>query len=122
MKELWTIATSDKNYGTRGHKIFSILEFVHINGAVTYTELNEFSYNYTRRAVNGIPFNKFINRGYIGCNLYPTWNGYSGYIGKYLKKNPETGHYILNNTGVSRLVDYRHKFGYELAEKFNKNA
>jgi hypothetical protein len=116
MKKLWKIAIKDKNYGVRGHKLFAILEFVLDSEVVTYTELNRFSYNYTRRCkkseqYTGKKFDKIKNRGYIGSNLY------GGYIGQFLAKT-EHGNYMLSLDGEGKLAQLRLKFGDKLSEKF----
>jgi hypothetical protein len=117
-KKLWKQAIKDNGYGIRGHKLFAILSFVREMGCVSYTELNKFSYNYTRRckknkeynAYTDIKYDKKANRGYIGANLYC-----GGYIGKCLCKY--RSQYELNDAGDRKLAELENKFGYKLFTK-----
>jgi hypothetical protein len=120
MTKNWKIAIKDKNYGVRGHKLFAILEFVLEAGSVSYTELNRFSYNYSRRCkksevFTGKKYDKVRDRGYLGNNLYS-----GGYLSLYLCKTKENS-YTLSMTGRTKIIQLRDKFGVKLFNKFRAN-
>ena len=117
----WKIAIKDENYGVRGHKLFAILSYVAMSNYgsdTSFTELNRFSYNYTRRCkknklYTGRKYDKKRDRGYIGTNLYN-----KGYIGLYLSKKSRFGGYYLNEFGNKKLLELEKKFGVCLIIKY----
>jgi hypothetical protein len=117
----WKVAVEDENYGVRGHKLFAILSFVRFHVVVSYTDLNKFAYNYTRRGeksrwFTGKKYDKKENRGYIGCHLHSRY----GYIRHCLNKIGY-GEYCLNAYGLKKLAQLEVKFGYKLVDKYIRN-
>jgi len=117
----WKTATKDKNYGVRGHKLFAVLSFVDLCAPISYRDLNEFCYDYTRRGkknslFTGRKYDKVKDRGYIGTNLY-----HNGYIGVCLDKCKwYPGYYELSQHGIIKLTELCDKFGYDLGKKMLK--